>query len=108
LFAQSVGELTERGLVVEVNPRLEMITRCPRLIGELAIEVTRNLFGENGIEMLNSDDVRGPQDAQQQRATVRVVEAAGSEGERGWSVECQPKFGTADVDRDDRQVMKGH
>jgi hypothetical protein len=108
LFAQSIGELTKRGLVVEVDPRLEVISRCPRLIGELAIEVTRNLFGEHSVGMLDSDDVRGAQDAQHQRATVGVVKAAGGQGERGRPVERQPKLGTADVDRDDRQVMKGH
>jgi hypothetical protein len=85
-----------------------VVTRCLRLIGELAVEITRNLFGENGIGMLDSDDVRGAQDAQHQRATVGVVEPAAGQGERGRGVERQPELGTADVDRDYRQVMKGH
>ncbi len=58
--------------------------------------------------MLDGDDVRGAQDAQHQRAAGGVVQPAGGQGERGRSVERQPELGTADVDRDDRQVMKGH
>ena len=108
MFAQSIGDLTEHGLVVKIDSRLQVVTRCLRLIGELAVEITRNLFGENGIGMLDTDDVRGAQDAQHQRATVGVVEAAGGQGERGRGVERQPELGTADVDRDYRQVMKGH
>jgi hypothetical protein len=108
LLAQSIGELTKRVLIEEVDPRLEVISRCLRPAGELAIKVARNLFGKNGIGVLDSNDVRGAQDAQHQRATVGVVKAAGGQGERGRAVERQPKLGTADVDRDDRQVMKGH
>jgi hypothetical protein len=93
---------------VKVDSRLQVVTRRLRLIGELAVEITRNLFGENGIGMLDSDDVRGAQDAQHQRATVGVVEAAGGQGEWGRCVQRQPELGTADVDRDYRQVMKGH
>ena len=58
--------------------------------------------------MLDRDDVRGAQDTQHQRAAVGVVETAGGQGERGRGVERQPELGTADVDRDYRQVMKGH
>jgi hypothetical protein len=59
--------------------------------------------------MLDSDDVRGAQDAQHQRSAGGVLQPAGGQGEWGRrSVERQSELGTANVDRDDRQVMKGH
>jgi hypothetical protein len=52
-----IRKLAESGLIVEVDPRLEVVTRRLRPIGQLAAEVTRNLFGEGGTGMLDGHDV---------------------------------------------------
>jgi hypothetical protein len=72
---------------VDVGAGFEVIAGCLGVLGQLAAEVARDLFGEEGVGVLDGDDVRRAEDAEHERTAVGVAQSVGGQWARGGRVE---------------------